>query len=71
MKEEEDKRMICNHLCEALKLTRHCDGLEHLNYFEDSGEVIAIWDSGRRSIINVKGDSGIAMIRDVIRALSL
>lgn len=67
----EDKQKICSYLGEALKLTRHCDGLEHLNYFEGSGEVIAIWESGRRSIINVKADSGMAMIRDVIRALSL
>ena len=67
----ENKELICSYLCEALKLTRHCEGLKELNYFPGSEEVIAIWESGRRSIINVACDSGIAMLQDVIRAMSI
>ena len=66
----EDKTAICEHICEALKRTRHCEGLEPLTFYEATEEVVAIWDSGRRSIINVACDSGWGMIQDIMKAMA-
>ena len=66
--EEENKQDILDALCECLQLTRDQYDLEALIYHEDSDEVTIAWSDGGTSV-NVAYDSGIAMIRDVLRAL--
>ena len=64
----ENKQDILDALCECLKLTRDQYDLESLTYHDDSEMVTIAWAEGGTSV-NVHMDSGIAMIRDVLRAL--
>lgn len=64
---EENKQEILDRLCFALQATRDQDDLKKLIYDEDHEEVIICWDEGGTSV-NVAMDSGIAMIRDVLKA---
>ena len=68
----ENKQLILDSLCSALQLTRDQADLEALKYKEIGPvkqHVIATYDGGGSREINVSLDSGIAMIRDVLRAL--
>lgn len=68
----ENKQLILDALCSALQLTRDQADLEALEYKEigpGKQHVIATYDGGGSREINVSLDSGIAMIRDVLRAL--
>lgn len=68
-KGSENKRLICDRLLEVLYLTRQCSDLIDLDYIEDEELVIAHFENGRRTAINVACDSGIALIRDVVRTI--
>lgn len=63
----ENKQEILDRLCFALQATRDQQDLKGLLYDEDHEEVIICWDEGGTSV-NVAMDSGIAMIRDVLKA---
>lgn len=68
----ENKQLILDALCSALQLTRDQADLEALRYKEigpDEQHVTATYDGGGSREINVSLDSGIAMIRDVLRAI--
>ena len=68
----ENKQLILDALCSALQLTRDQADLEALEYKEigpAKQRVIATYDGGGSREINVSLDSGIAMIRDVLRAI--
>ena len=68
----ENKQLILDALCSALQLTRDQADLEALEYKEispDEQHVIATYDRGGSREINVSLDSGIAMVRDVLRAI--
>ena len=68
----ENKQLILDALCSALQLTRDQADLEALEYKEigpAKQHVIATYDGGGSREINVSLDSGIAMIRDVLRAI--
>lgn len=68
----ENKQLILDALCSALQLTRDQADLGALKYKEigpDEQRVIATYDGGGSREINVSLDSGIAMIRDVLRAI--
>lgn len=58
-------------LLKLLRSTRHCEDLEDLYYMvtEDAEIVIAKFTNGFCERIDVTADSGIALIKDVIRAL--
>lgn len=62
----EDKVSICNALCSVLQKTRCCSDLIGIDYDEEKEEVILKFVSGIRKV-NVEADSGIAMIRDVVK----
>ena len=69
----EDKQLICDLLCWALKATRRLHDLDYLDYHKDGNEeFVEICISGGHGfyIANVTADSGIAMIRDILRAIS-
>lgn len=68
----EDKQAICDALCEALQLTRNQRDLKALVYNSlgpDNEMVSIVYENGGTSV-NVSMDSGIAMIRDILRAIS-
>ena len=64
----ENKQEILDRLCFALQATRDQKDLKRLLYDEDHEEVIICWDEGG-TFVNVAMDSGIAMMRDVLKAL--
>lgn len=73
MKPGEDKETICRKLIPALQATRHYADLTQLYYEKRTGRlevVTAEFESGEKVSINVSGDSGISLIRDVIRGLN-
>lgn len=64
----ENKQKICDLLLPALQQTRSLYDLVDLEYIQEQGTVLATFPS--RSIrINVMADSGIAMIKDVVKTL--
>lgn len=68
----EDKDMICKELAKLLKITRNQSDLKALRYeILDNGEEIVTveWEGGGSRVVNVSMDSGVAMIRDIMRAI--
>lgn len=67
---EENKRAICQALLVALWNTRAGRDLTDLEYhdneYTDDAHVDAVFADGRRIRIDVTGDSGIAVIKDII-----
>ena len=69
--DRENKQLICNLLCATLKATRDQHDLQSLTYHfngPDDQMVTVAWSEGGTSV-NVSMDSGIAMIRDILRAI--
>ena len=69
----EDKQKILDLLLQTLQATRRYSGMKSIDYISDeeddyAGAVIELED-GRKIHVNVSMDSGLAMIRDVIRHL--
>lgn len=67
----ENKQHICDLLTETLKATRDQHDLVRIRYEEigpDHQQVVLDYEGGHRSI-NVSLDSGIAMVRDILRAI--
>lgn len=64
----ENKQKICDLLLPALQETRSLCDLVDLEYIQEQGIVLATFPSGSRQI-NVMGDSGIAMIKDIVETL--
>ena len=68
----DNKKEIVKSLCETLRLTRDQEDLVSLDYEKQTnGEeiVTAIYDGGGKKTAVVTMDSGIAMIRDILRAI--
>ena len=68
---KEDKQKILDLLLPALQATRALDNLMSLVYVkteQDEERVIAIFPAGDK-IVNITGDSGTAMIQDVLRGI--
>ncbi|MEE1229795.1 MAG: hypothetical protein UHM56_01675 [Phascolarctobacterium sp.] len=65
----ENYQAICNALCSTLRLTRNFDDLESLEHRQEGREryVIARFVNGSIRKITVTADSGIAMIKDILR----
>ena len=80
---EEDKSLICKKIFELLKSTRYYSGVQSMlyvyNWDNDKNErinetapeeyILVKYDESDRNnkCINVSGDSGFAMIQDVLR----
>lgn len=54
---------------ETLKLTRQLYDLIDLDYIKEKEIVVAHFEGGGKKEINVAMDSGIAMIKDIIRGI--
>ena len=67
----ENYQVICNWLCGALQRTRQFDDLESLEHIKEGEEryVVASFDGNYTKRIRVTMDSGIAMIKDILRNL--
>ena len=65
----ENMHKICESLGETLKLTSAGAGIDDLIYLQVTRDVKIIYRNGFTKYVNVEGDSGIAMIRDVLRDL--
>ena len=68
----EDKDLICKELAKLLKLTRNQSDLKALRYeiLDNNDEIVTIeWEGGGRKVVCVSMDSGVAMIRDIMRAI--
>lgn len=71
---EEDKQLICSLLLKALQATRGASDVMALEYSYDEiyyAEFVTVHFSNRfeRIVIGVTGDSGTAMIRDIMKYL--
>lgn len=66
----EDKNKICQLLCKTLQITRGASDLISLNYDKEAEIVTAIFEGGTRRI-NVALDSGVAMIRDIMKGIGV
>ena len=62
----EDKNLICIGLTLALRTTRMFEDLDYLEYDDDSETVLARFKNGGLRVIGVEGDSGYAMIKDIV-----
>lgn len=70
-KKMEDKHKICEQLTKTLRLTRECDDFLRL-YYDEYNEVVRVaYISEPDRFINVAADSGIAMIRDIMRGMGI
>ena len=67
----ENYQVICTLLCITLRETRQYSDLESLDYAKKGEEryVIASFDNGGYRKINITMDSGIAMIKDILKRL--
>lgn len=69
---EENMQAICDALCTALQLTRDQADLQRIRYEEvvpGEQQVVLDYEGDYHRSVNVSLDSGIAMIRDILRAL--
>lgn len=69
---EEDKQLICTQLLDVLQMTRGLYDVEDLEYSADSTgteTVTALFRGGYTKTANVTMDSGIAMIKDILRQI--
>lgn len=66
----EDKEKICRLLCKVLQLTRGGSDLLALEYDAKYEIVAAHFEDGCRTI-NVAGDSGTTMIRDIVNRIGI
>ena len=70
----EDKANICRQLLPVLQHTRAGEGIREMRYvpfFGSGDEAIEIkFMNGELKIVNVTADSGIAMIKDICKAIS-
>ena len=68
----EDKEEIIKWLLATLKLTVAGVGLEDIRYDRlTNGDEIAVlmYDNGYRKSVNISCDSGVALMRDILRAI--
>ena len=67
----ENKQEILNYLCKAIQATRAGDNVTMLEYDVEQEMVYVYFDRHIGRKINVACDSGIAMIRDVMRHIDI
>ena len=66
----ENKQEILGRLLPALQATRMFRDLASLEYESEQEMVTAVYEGGATLRVNVAGDSGFAMIKDVLRLLA-
>ena len=71
MEKRENKQAICDALVETLKYTRDANDVLTMIFHEDIEIVEIVFISGGIRRVNVAMDSGVAMIRDIMRGLGV
>ena len=71
MEKRENKQSICDALVETLKYTRDANDVLTMIFHEDIEIVEIVFLSGGIRRVNVAMDSGVAMIRDIMRGLGV
>ena len=66
---KENKQEICDSLCATLQKTRDLRDLLSLTFDKTLEIVIAEYADGEKKEIGVWGDSGVALIKDIIEEL--
>lgn len=68
---KEDKQKICDSLLATIQLTRAGADIVDLMYLKTAyGEIVDIaYKNGGRRRVDVTADSGIAMVRDIIKEM--
>lgn len=69
--ENENKQRLCNMLCRLYRATRAGGELVDLAFDEQAETVTALFDNGAKRVISVIGDSGAALIADVVNHLKI
>ena len=64
----EDKALICEMFMHVLQCTRNLDDLQSLKYDPETETVTAAFPGGKKTV-NVAGDSGTAMLMDILRGI--
>ena len=65
----ENKQSIADALVYAVRQTRAGEDVTAIEITSDGGYAIIRYNNGAKKLVNIDGDSGIAMIADVCRAL--
>lgn len=65
----EDKQAICDALCKTLNLTRAGSDIKAIWHDNEKEEATVVYQNGYEICINVAADSGIAMMRDILKRL--
>lgn len=66
----EDKGEIIARLKLLLEATRAGGGIEKMELTEDQHFVVLHWGSGCTQRVNIQADSGVAIVKDVLKAIS-
>ena len=61
--------VICRRLCKTLQLTRMCSDLIMIGY-DPEKEIVTLFFQDHSLMVNVAADSGIAMINDIVNAIT-
>jgi hypothetical protein len=67
----ENKQLICDLLLKACQATYHAADLVSFDYDAETEVVTATFENGYKRYANVAMDSGVAMIRDIMRNLGV
>lgn len=71
LKMEENKQLICDLLLLVLKATYHAADIVSLDYDAEEEIVTIAYKNGYKCYANVAMDSGVAMIRDIMRNIGV
>lgn len=71
MTELENKQTICDLLLRTLACTRALEDLDKITYDDKTENVTVRFRGGGQRMINVTADSGVAMIRDILRNIGV
>lgn len=66
---KENKALICEKLCELLKMTRYCEDIASIKLSDDACEARIEYTNGDVKPVNVGSDSGMMMISDILDAV--
>lgn len=66
----ENKFKICEELLKAVQLTRAGEDISGIHYDGEQEIVMIIYNNGYAKPVNVACDSGIALMRDVLKSIN-
>ncbi|MCM1277153.1 MAG: hypothetical protein NC299_17655 [Lachnospiraceae bacterium] len=70
MFKREDKREICEKLGDLLRSTDYWQNVEYIDYRAKAEQAIVFFKDRDAKCVNVAMDSGMALITDILKAIS-